>query len=191
MSDDKSSLRIVVTGARLPAAPAQVWEHLLFFEQVPGPPPFFLARLLPSPERVEGCRSRAGEETRCVYAQGYLVKRITAAIPHRLLAFDVIEQALEIGRGIRLEGGSYRLVEMKGATRVTLETRYRAPDRWRVFWRPFDAAVAHAFHRHLIAALRHGLQSPAAPHFEEIHTPTAATTPAAAMSPSPIATRRP
>jgi hypothetical protein len=147
----------VITASELRATPAQVWEGLLFFEQVPDPPPFLLSLFLPSPRNAEGCRSQIGDEARCVYAQGYLVKRITAVIPHRLLAFEVIEQDLKIGRGIRLEGGSYRLAKTERGTRVVLETRYRAPAFLGVLWRPLEAIVGHAFHRHLIDALGHQL----------------------------------
>ena len=190
MSERKNAVECVTTTAWLSATPERVWERLLFFEQIPGPPPFPLSWLLPLPVRVEGRRSQVDDEARCLYVEGHLVKRITAAIPNRLYAFDVIEQELTIGPGIRLEGGSYRLAETMGGTSVVLETRYcpRAP--WRFLWRPLEAAVGHAFHRHLIAALRHELQS-APRHLRDSHTPAAAKTPAAAMSPNPIATRRP
>lgn len=160
MREDPSSAS-VTTRARLSAAPQRVWERLLFFEQVPDSPPFPLSWLLPSPLRVEGRRSQVGDEARCVYVQGHLVKRITAVIPLRLFAFEVIEQELAIGRGIRLEGGSYRLAGSKGGTHVTLETRYRAPSFPRLTWRPLEAMVAHAFHRYLIAALRQETALPA------------------------------
>jgi hypothetical protein len=145
----------VVTGRRLEAPPGVVWRHLMFFEQVPHRPPMALRVLLPEPLRAEGASSALGAETRCVYRQGYLVKRVTRIEPERLYGFEIVEQALEIGGGIRLAGGAYTLASLPdGSTRVEVETRFvgRRNPRW--LWRRVEIGVCHLFHLHLLEAIR-------------------------------------
>lgn len=154
------STRSVVTAARFPATPARVWEGLTFFEQIPGRPPLFLRLLLPTPVCVEGGVSEVGDEARCVYEEGHLLKRVTRIERERRCCFVVSEQALPIGGGIRLEGGCFALREVPGGgTRVELETRYSSPRRPAWFWAPVEAAVGHAFHRHILGSIRRGLAS--------------------------------
>jgi hypothetical protein len=145
----------IVTGMRFLASPGEVWDGLMFYEQIPRRPPLHLRQLLPAPMRAEGRRSAVGDETRCVYDKGYLLKRATRIDPWRHYGFDVVEQELAIGRGIRLTGGSYTLLELPdGSTRIWLETGYVSSVRPRWLWRPIEAAVCHAFHRHILGAMR-------------------------------------
>ena len=64
----------VVTAMTLPISVQQAWEGLMFFEQIPGPPPLHLRLLLPRPLGSEGSSSVVGDETRCLYAGGHLLK---------------------------------------------------------------------------------------------------------------------
>jgi hypothetical protein len=131
----------------------------MFYEQIPLPPPLHLRLLLPAPMRAEGRRSAVGDETKCVYDKGHLLKRVTRIDPWRHYGFDVVEQELVIGRGIRLTGGSYTLLELPdGSTRIGLETRYVSSVRLRML-RRVEAAVCHAFHRHILGAMRRELES--------------------------------
>ena len=143
------------------AAPAAViWDRLMFYEQLDGRPPLHLRVLLPVPIRTEGDKSHVGDEARCVYEGGHLIKRITQIEPGRLYGFDVIEQALDVGGGMRLVGGAYTLDERApGVTTVALSTRYTST-RWpRWLWRPVEAAVCHSFHRHILRAMRRGVEA--------------------------------
>ncbi len=161
----EASVSTVVTRTRLAVAPEEAWRRLLFFEDVAERPPLALRYLLPAPIRTEGSRSRVGDEARCLYAGGHLLKRIVDVEEGRRYGFEVVEQDLDLGRGIRLLGGGYELSGLAGgATVVTLETRYRSPQRPRWAWRPIEAAVCHLFHRHLLAAMRRhiGEAAPAA-----------------------------
>ena len=145
----------VVTGMRLSASPAETWDRLLFFEEIPRRPPLYLRLLLPAPLRTEGRRSEVGDETRCVYEQGYLVKRVTRVDHRRHYGFAVVEQSLAIGGGIRLTGGTYTLRELpSGGTRLELETRYQRSRRPEWLWRRVEKAVCHAFHRYLLGSIR-------------------------------------
>jgi hypothetical protein len=140
-----------------------VWDKLMFYEQIPLRPPLHLRLLLPAPMRAEGRRSAVGDETRCVYDKGHLLKRVTRIDPWRHYGFDVVEQELAIGRGIRLTGGSYTLLELPdGSTRIGLETRYVSSVRLRSL-RMVEAAVCHAFHRHILGAMRRELEAAPGP----------------------------
>lgn len=152
-------VRSIVTEMEMACTPAEVWDHLMFFEQIATLPPIALRLVLPTPVRLEGCRSHVGDETHCVYVSGHLRKRVTIANPGREFAFEVIEQSLLIGNGIALESGGYRLHALaSGGTRVALETCYRGPSSARWPWRVVEALVGHAFHRHILRALRRSIQ---------------------------------
>ena len=69
-------------------------------------------------------------------------------------------RTLAIGRGIRLTGGSYTLRRApNGTTRIGLETLFVSPVRPRWLWGRVEAAVCHAFHRHILGAMRRELES--------------------------------
>lgn len=158
--DSPAAPASVVTGMQFPVSPRRAWDGLLFFEQIARRPPFSLRLLLPAPVRAEGRRSAVGDETRCVYEKGHLLKRVTEIAPERRCGFDVVEQRLAIRGGIRLAGGSYTLRELPdGSTRVELETRYVTRQRPRWLWRRIEAAVCHAFHRHILGEMRRELAS--------------------------------
>jgi hypothetical protein len=150
----------VVTRMRIAAPVERIWDGLMFFEDIPRRPPLLLRLLLPAPIRAEGPRSAVGDETRCVYEGGSLLKRATRVDQRRHYAFEVAEQQLAVGAGIRLLGGGYTLRERPdGATGIELETRYLSPRRPAWLWRPIEAAVCHAFHRHILAAVRWNVES--------------------------------
>ena len=144
----------VVTAVTTPASADRVWESLLLFEQIARRPPLLLRLLLPTPIGTEGRMSPVGAETRCLYERGFLRKRSTRIERGHAYEFDVVEQRLPIGGGIRLLGGGYRLESLEGgSTRIALETRYDGRRRPRWLWRPIEALVCRAFHRHLLEAM--------------------------------------
>ena len=160
MSNGHAAPSRVVTSGRLAATPAEVYDRLIFFEEVRRRPPLWLGLLLPRPLRTDGPRTRPGDETRCLYRNGRLVKRVTRAVSPSSLEFEVVLQDLPIRPGVRLVGGRYALAANgDGSTRIEIETRYEGGGRPRRLWRPIEAAVAHAFHRHLIGAIDDELES--------------------------------
>ncbi|MGA7916763.1 MAG: hypothetical protein WCA00_16130 [Candidatus Acidiferrales bacterium] len=140
----------VATRIRLDGNPETVWNHLLFYEEVPGRPPFPLQVLLPHPVRTEGVKTRVGATVRCTYRGGHLVKRITHVEPLHLLQFDVLEQRLGIESCILTLGGSYRLSARGPMTEVTIMTNYQAYLRPRYLWRPLEAFLMHQLHSHIL-----------------------------------------
>jgi hypothetical protein len=145
----------VVTRVEFDAPPARVWEALMFYEQVEERPPLLLRLLLPVPVRTEGRKSEVGDEARCIYEGGHLVKRVTKVERGRHYGFDVVVQALAVGGGLSLRGGWYALREAPGGrTEVETGTRYVGARRPRWLFRPLEALVCHAFHRHILGAMR-------------------------------------
>ncbi len=156
--DSSAGVRSVVTEMRLAAAPAQTWTGLLYYEEIDEPPPLLLRWLLPVPVKTEGSLAAVGDETLCVYVDGHLRKRVTAVEEAKSLRFDVIEQALDVGK-TRLVGGSYTLTPSgDGRTTLSLETRYVSARRPRWVWAWVEAFVCHAFHRHLLSAMRRAIE---------------------------------
>lgn len=145
----------IVTRMSFASPPKRAWEGLMFYEQVDQRPPFYLRWLLPVPVRTIGRKSEVGDEARCIYETGHLIKRVTQVEVGRLYAFAVTEQELEIGGGMRLSHGSYELAPRPGGgTEIAATTHYvsrRAP-RW--LWRRVEAQVCHVFHRHILRAMR-------------------------------------
>ena len=91
------------------APPERVWKGLVFYEELGGRPPWHLRLLLPVPIGTEGKVSAVGDEATCLYEGGHLLKRITRIEQGDLYEFEVAEQALSVGGGMRLSGGRYTL----------------------------------------------------------------------------------
>jgi len=150
----------VVTRMTFAAPPAQVWKGLLFYEELGGRPPLHLRLLLPVPVRTVGKVSDLGDEATCLYENGHLLKRITRIEQDDLYEFEVAEQALSVGGGMRLSGGRYTLRGLPdGPTEVSVETRYLSGKWPRWFWTPLEKMVCHWFHRYLLGTMRRRIES--------------------------------
>jgi hypothetical protein len=148
-------LRSVTTSMTFAASREQVWERLMFYEQIGVRPPLHLRLLLPVPIRTEGDKAGVGDEARCLYEGGHLIKRVTEVERGRRYVFEVVEQALAVGHGLRLSGGEYTLRALgPDRTEVSVVTRYLSPRQPRWLWSSIEAAVCHSFHRHLLGAMR-------------------------------------
>jgi len=149
----------VRTRMRFASPPEKVWRGLMFYEQLDERPTLLLRLLLPVPVRTERSEAVVGQTVRCDYESGHLLKRVTQLDEGRHYGFEVVEQALDIG-GLRLSGGCYELARVPdGGTDVTVTTRYVGLRRPRWLWEPIEAAVCHAFHRHLLGAMRRAVDA--------------------------------
>ncbi len=150
----------VVTSMIIPAPIEDVWNGLMFYEQVDETPPFYLRWLLPVPIRTVGRKSEVGDEAFCEYVGGHLIKRVTQVERGRLYAFAVTEQALSVGNGMKLSSGSYALRSLPdGTTEIAATTNYISERRPRWLWRPLEAQVCHIFHRHILRSMRRKIAS--------------------------------
>lgn len=147
----------VATRVHFHASPEAVWNHIMFYEEVPGRPPFLLRALFPHPVRTEGDKSRVGAMVRCVYKRGDLVKRITTVERPRFLQFDVIAQRLGIERCVLTLSGSYQIHASGDSTDVVLITNYRAYLHPRFLWRPLEALLVKQLHCHILRGVCAGV----------------------------------
>src|SRR5271157_490232 len=140
----------VTTRVHFNASPEVLWNHIMFYEELPGRPPFLLRALLPHPVRTEGDKTRVGATVRCEYRGGDLVKRITAVKPHHSLQFEVIEQRLGIEDCVMAVNGSYDINCRGDGSEVVLTTNYRAYLRPSWAWRPLEKLLVSQLHRHIL-----------------------------------------
>lgn len=139
---------------KVDASSERVWRSLVFYEEIEERPPLLLRLLLPLPLGTECSKSNVGDEVKCLYAHGYLIKRLTHVDPGHHYGFEIVEQSLRIGGGLRLSGGCYTLRALASdATELAVTTRYTSPWRPAWLWRRLEAPVCHMFHRYLLSAI--------------------------------------
>ncbi len=147
------SIDTVTTSAKFGAPPEEVWQTMMFYEEVPHRPPLLLRMFLPSPMKTQGTAKGVGATVECSYSRGGLRKRITVLESPRLVRFDVIEQNLGIERCVTTVEGSYEIREEERGSEVALTTKYRGHLRPRWLWRPLERLLAHRLHRHILAGM--------------------------------------
>jgi hypothetical protein len=148
----------VATRVHFTASPEQVWQNMMFFEEVPEQPPILLRTFLPLPERTTGDKSRAGSVVRCEYSEGELTKRITRVESAKLLEFEVVGQRLGIEECIATRGGRYQIVSCGEETDVELVTNYLAYLHPRFIWSRVEALLIGQLHRHILRGLNRALR---------------------------------
>lgn len=157
----------VETALHLDATPEEVWRAILFYEEVPRRPVWFLRIFLPRPIRTDGKKMRVGAIVLCTYDGGHLLKRITTVEPARLVRFDVLEQCLGVEGCVSMSRGSYEIRAAGNGSEVVLTTHYRGRLRPRRLWRQLERCLAHRLHRHILDGMRATLAVCAAePHVE-------------------------
>jgi hypothetical protein len=149
----------VITPIRFNSRPEAVWNHFLFYEEVPGRAPFLLRTLLTQPLRTEGNKDCVGATIRCQYASGELIKRVTTLEPFRLLEFAVVEQRLGIEDCLLTRGGSFQIETCGEQSDVVLVTNYLAYLRPRFLWRVLEALLVHQLHHHILRGVAVALLS--------------------------------
>lgn len=147
-----AAVEAVTTTARFDRPADALWDTMMFYEDVPDPPPRLLRWLLPCPVRTQGGKHE-GARVECTYTRGSLVKRITVLARPRLVRFEVLDQRLGIERCLTTVEGSYEFRPHGSGTEVALTTRYRGHLRPRALWRPLERLLAHQLHRHILAGM--------------------------------------
>lgn len=144
----------VATRAHCNANAETVWDHILFYEEIPGPTPLILRALLTCPIRTEGDKGRVGTMVHCKYVGGHLVKRISGVDAPHCLQFDVIEQRLGIEDCILARGGSYQIYTRDDAVYIKLVTKYHAFLYPRFVWRLLETLLVRQLHNHILRSIR-------------------------------------
>lgn len=144
----------VVTTTTVFDTPAdELWQRMMFYEEVPCRPSLLLRMFLPSPLKTQRKSKEVGSVVECSYSRGSLVKRITVLERPRLVRFEVVQQHLGIERCMTTVEGSYEFRADGRSTEVALTTQYRGHLRPRWLWRPFERLLAHRLHRHIVAGM--------------------------------------
>ena len=149
----KAASEVVVTRVHFNSSPETVWNCLMFYEELPGKPPFLLRVLLSEPIRTEGDKTRMGQLIRCEYGGGDLVKRITTVRSPHSLQFEIIAQRLGIEDSVRAVNGSYEINRSGDGSEVILITNYRAYLHPRYLWRPLEALLVGQLHNHILGGV--------------------------------------
>ena len=144
----------VHTGMVVDASPQEIWDGILFYEEVPGTAPWHLRLFLPAPVRTEGDKHRVGAMIRCTYEDAYLVKKITHLEPGRLMRFDVLEQGLGVEGSLTMGEGSYAIRPRADGCEVVLTTHYRGHVRPRWLARRIEHHLAHELHRYILRGMK-------------------------------------
>ena len=153
------AIDVVTTTATFDAPPDDVWQRMMFYEEVPHRPSLLLRTFLPSPVRTQGGGKEVGTVVACTYSRGDLTKRITVLDRPRLVRFEVLEQHLGLERCLTTVEGSYEFSAGARGTEVALTTQYHGHLRPRWLWQPLERMLAHRLHRHILegmGALRDG-----------------------------------
>ncbi len=143
----------VTTRARFATPPDDVWQRMMFYEEVPHRPPLLLRIFLPSPVKTQSDGKEVGTTVECTYSRGKLLKRITALDRPRLVRFEVLEQHLGVERCVETVEGAYEIRAEGSGSEVALTTTYRGHLRPRRLWRPFERLLAHQLHRHILGGM--------------------------------------
>jgi hypothetical protein len=147
-------IETVRTSRVIPVTPRAAWDSLMTYEEVTHAPPLLLRLELPQPLRVEGDLDAVGASRKCVYTDGFLVKRVVERTPESSLVFEVTEQAIETHDSVTLIDGGFAFEPHPSGTTVTLTTRYRPHLAPRFIWRPVEALVVRTLHAHVIEGIR-------------------------------------
>ncbi len=147
-------IETVATRVRFEVSPETAWNLIMFYEEVPGRPPFLLRVFMPCPVRTEGTKTGVGATIRCIYKGGDLVKRITAIQPPCLIRFEVTDQCLGIEGCVVARGGSYMIERNGDGADIVLTTRYSAYLHPRFLWNPLEKLVTGQLHRHILNGMR-------------------------------------
>jgi hypothetical protein len=157
----KAVTQAIRTRLHYNASADAVWNHILFYEEIPERAPLILRALLTHPIRSEGDKSRVGAMIRCKYVGGHLIKRISMVNPPHFLKFDVFEQRLGIESCILARGGSYQIRRTGDVAEIELVTEYWTFLYPRVLWRPLEAFILHQLHKHILRNVRCAIPVPA------------------------------
>lgn len=142
----------VSTSQVLPMSTQDAWNAQMFYEDVPGPRPYFHRIGLPRPLETQGTIVNVGDQHVSIYTKNArIVKQATAVVPGETLAFDLVEQQNFEDRALRFLHGRFDFDAIdNNHTRVTLTSTYQPLMRPRLLWQPIEHAMAGTLHRHIL-----------------------------------------
>jgi hypothetical protein len=151
------TIETVATRVHFEVSPETAWNLIMFYEEVPGRPPFLLRTFLPYPVRTEGTKTSVGARIRCIYRGGDLIKHVTAIEQPCLIQFEVTDQRLGIEGCVVARDGSYAIERNGDGADIVLTTRYSAYLHPRLLWSPLEKLVTGQLHHHVLNGMRNSL----------------------------------
>ena len=166
---DAVPTREVVSAIEISAPPATVWKHVVSFEEIRTPPPWYFRVGLAYPIRARIDGNGVGAVRRCEFTTGAFTEPITAwDEPHRL-AFGVTSQPAPLQewspyRNVyapHLDGffqttrGEFRLVSLPGGrTRLEGRTWYTLRMQPQGYWTILADTIIHSIHQRVLDHIR-------------------------------------
>jgi hypothetical protein len=169
LADLQPDLVPVTTSLDIDAPPADVWQALLAFPELPPPNDWVFSLGVAYPRHATITGHGIGAVRHCVFSTGAFVEPITAWDEHRLLAFDVIEspptmQELSPYPDLHpphLEGyflsrrGQFKLIDLgNGRTRLEGTTWYQNRMAPAFYWRLWSDTILHRIHHQVLSHIR-------------------------------------
>ena len=164
-----SPLYEVTTVVDVAAPPPVVWAHVIKFDEIRAPLPWYFRAGIAYPISATIAGSGVGAIRRCEFSTGAFVEPITVWDAPRSLAFDVIAQpppltelsiyskvyAPHIDGFFQSQRGEFRLIAMAGGrTRLEGHTWYRAEIYPQAYWRVISELLLHSIHRRVLDAVK-------------------------------------
>lgn len=157
----------VTTTIEIDAPPAEVWQHVVAFTELPPPEEWIFKLGIAYPIRAEIDGQGVGAERRCVFSTGAFVEPIEVWDEPRELAFSVLDNPPPLDEWtlydeihpphlegfMESEGGRFLLHELPGGrTRIEGTTWYRHSLWPATYWKWWSDAIVHRIH---LRVLRH------------------------------------
>ena len=166
---DRAPAREVFSAIEIAASPAQVWQHVVKFDEIKSPPAWYFGAGLAYPlrARIEG--TGVGAVRHCEFTTGAFREPITQWDEPSRLAFDVTDQPPPLQewspyRNVyapHLKGfftttrGEFRLIALPGGrTRLEGRTWYSLKMEPQGYWTLIADAIVHRIHERVLDHIR-------------------------------------
>ena len=169
-----SPVREVHSAIHIAADPERVWQHVVSFEEIRTPPPWYFRVGLAYPIRARIAGSGVGAVRHCEFTTGAFVEPITAWDAPRRLAFDVIAQpaplqewspyrtvyAPHLKGFFRTTRGEFRLIALPdGRTRLEGRTWYTLRMQPQGYWTIVADTIVHQIHVRVLEHIKRETES--------------------------------
>jgi hypothetical protein len=167
-------MREVYSSIDIAADPERVWQHVVSFEEIRTPPPWYFRAGLAYPIRARIAGSGVGAVRHCEFTTGAFVEPITAWDAPRRLAFDVVSQpaplqewspyrtvyAPHLQGFFRTTRGEFRLIPLSGGrTRLEGRTWYTLRMQPQGYWTILADTIVHQIHVRVLDHIKRETES--------------------------------
>ena len=169
--------RLVVSAIEVEAPPADVWRHVISFDEITAPLPWYFRTGLAYPVRARIDGAGVGAVRFCEFSTGAFEEPITAWHEPSLLAFDVTRQPAPLQEWspyrnlytphlhgfFKTTKGEFRLVAIDGhRTRLEGRTWYSVRMQPQGYWTAISDAIVHRIHERVLSHIKSEVERAAA-----------------------------